>query len=92
MRIWAVRTKNFNFVIPWTLKRTSKLQAKPSALKRERPALQNKEFLHIALFLRIIFALLDPDLAEQNQCGSMRIRILIHKDHNTCISNVFTDN
>ncbi len=66
----AVKTKNCNFVIPRTLKRTSKLQAKPSALKKEHPVLQNKKFLHIALFLWIIFARLDPDPAEQNQCGS----------------------
>jgi hypothetical protein len=45
-------------------------------LKREHPALQNMKFLHFFLF----FALLDPDPdpADQNQSGTMRIRI-----HNT---------
>jgi hypothetical protein len=37
--------------------RTSKLHEKPSALKREHPALQNMKFL---FFLWVIFALLDP--------------------------------
>ncbi len=35
--------------------------AKPSALKREHPALQNMKFLNFILFLWAIFALLDPD-------------------------------
>jgi hypothetical protein len=35
-----------------------KLQEKPSALKREHPAIQNMKFL---TFLWVIFALLDPD-------------------------------
>jgi len=38
-----------------------KLQEKPSALIREHPAHQNMEFLYFFLFLRVIFALLDPD-------------------------------
>jgi len=83
-----VKTKKSNFVIPRTLKRTPKLQAKPSALKKEHPALQKKKFLHIAPLLRIIFVLLDPDPAEKNYCGSMPILILIHKDPYIAISNV----
>ncbi len=39
----------------------SKLQEKPSAHKREHPALQNIKFLNFFLFLGIIFSLLDPD-------------------------------
>jgi hypothetical protein len=39
----------------------SKLQKKPSALKREHPALQNIKFLNFFLFLWVIFALPDPD-------------------------------
>jgi hypothetical protein len=39
----------------------SKLQNKPSALKREHPALQNMKFLTFFLLLQVIFALLDPD-------------------------------
>ncbi len=39
----------------------AKLQVKPSALKREHPALQNMKILYFFLFLRVIFALLDPD-------------------------------
>ncbi len=33
------------------------------------------KFLHFFLFLWAIFAFHDPDLAGQNQCGSIRIRI-----------------
>ncbi len=59
----------------------------PSALKREHPALQNSKFLPFFLFswaylpswilnqIRIPHAYLDPDLADQNQCGSTRTRI-----------------
>jgi hypothetical protein len=36
--------KNCNLFIPWPPKRMSKLQEKPSALKREHPALQNMIF------------------------------------------------
>jgi hypothetical protein len=40
----------------------SKLQEKPSALKKEHPALQQKiKFINYFLCLRVIFALLDPD-------------------------------
>ncbi len=45
-----------------------KLQEKPSALKREHPALQNMKILYFFLFLWVIFALLDPD--PQFECGS----------------------
>jgi hypothetical protein len=41
--------------------RTPKLQEKPSAPKREQPALKNIKFLPFFLFLCVIFALLDPD-------------------------------
>jgi hypothetical protein len=37
------------------------MSKKPSALKREHPALQNMKFLNFFLLLRVIFALLDPD-------------------------------
>jgi hypothetical protein len=36
------------------------------------PALQKIKFLH---FFLVIFALLDPDPADQKECESMRIRI-----------------
>jgi hypothetical protein len=36
-------------------------QKKPSALKREHPALQNMKFLNFFLLLWVIFALMDPD-------------------------------
>jgi hypothetical protein len=41
----------------------SKLQEKPSALKREHPALQNMKILKVFIFLFVIFALLnlEPD-------------------------------
>ncbi len=38
-----------------------KLQEKPSALKREHPALQNMKILYFFQFLWVIFAPLDPD-------------------------------
>jgi hypothetical protein len=39
----------------------SRLQEKPSDLKRERPTLQNMKFPNFFIFLWVIFALLDPD-------------------------------
>jgi hypothetical protein len=53
----------------------SKLQEKPSALKREHPAFQNMTILYFFLFLCVIFALLDPDPDPATQinadpCGS----------------------
>jgi hypothetical protein len=38
-----------------------KLQEKPSALKKEHPALQNMKILYFFLLLWVIFPLLDPD-------------------------------
>jgi hypothetical protein len=46
----------------------SKLQEKPSALKREHPVLKNMKILDFFLFLWVIYALLDPEL--QFECGS----------------------
>ncbi len=57
MRIWNP-VKNYNLPIPRPPETTSKLQKKPSALKREHPALQNMKFF---LLLWLIFVLLDPD-------------------------------
>jgi hypothetical protein len=54
--------KNYNLPIPRPPKRTSKLQKKPSALKRGHPTLQNMNFYNFFLLLLwVIFALLDPD-------------------------------
>jgi hypothetical protein len=53
--------KNYNLSIPWPPLRTSKLQKKPSTLKREHQALQNIKFLNFFLLLWVIFALVDPD-------------------------------
>ncbi len=50
--------QNFNLLIPRPPQRTCKLQEKPSARKRERPALQNLTFFHFFL----LFDLLDPYL------------------------------
>jgi hypothetical protein len=44
---------------------TSKLQEKPSALKREHPALQNMKFLDFFIFLWVIFALLDLEFGSE---------------------------
>jgi hypothetical protein len=52
--------KKYNLPIPRPPKRTSKLQKKPSALKRGYPTLQNMN-LKKFLLLWFIFALLDPD-------------------------------
>ncbi len=46
----------------------SKLQKKPSALKRGHPTLQNMNFYKFFLLLWVIFALLDPD--PDSQSGS----------------------
>ncbi len=51
--------KNCNFLVPRLP--TSKLLEKPSALKREHPALQKMKFINFFLFLWVIFALLGPD-------------------------------
>ncbi len=48
-----------------------KLQEKPSALKREHPALKKMKFNNCFQCLRVIFALLDPDPDR----GTHRIRI-----------------
>jgi hypothetical protein len=44
------------------------IQASGEALKRENPVLQNMKFL--PFFERGLFALLNPDPDNQNQCGS----------------------
>jgi hypothetical protein len=53
--------KNCKLLIPRPPKRTPKLQEKPSALKREHPALQKMKILSFFQFFWVIFALLDPD-------------------------------
>ncbi len=55
-------------------RRASKLQERPSALNREHQALQNMKIRNFFFFSCVIFALLDPDPVDQNQCGS-RIRL-----------------
>jgi hypothetical protein len=47
-----------------------KLQEKPSALKREHPALQKIKIVSFFLFFGLIFALLDPDPDPHFLCGS----------------------
>jgi hypothetical protein len=53
----------------------SKLQKKPSALKRGHPTLQNMNFQKIFLLLWVIFALLDPDQLTRLNPDPIRIRI-----------------
>ncbi len=48
---WIFFDKNFNLVIPRSPYRTHKLQEKPSALKKEHPALQNMKFFYFFLYL-----------------------------------------
>jgi hypothetical protein len=65
--------KFYSLFLPRPPKRMPKLQEKPTALKREHPALQNMKFLYFYLFLCVIFAILDPDPATQinaDPCGS----------------------
>ncbi len=57
--------KNFNLFIPRYPWRTFKLQETPSALRKDNPALQTKKMLYF-LLLFVIFALLDPEPADQN--------------------------
>jgi hypothetical protein len=57
---------------------TSKLQEKPSALKREHPAFQKMKFFNRFLFFWVIFALLDLDPGTLLNPDPIRIRI-----HNT---------
>jgi hypothetical protein len=72
------RKKSFIQLQLLILRPPSKVQEKPSALKSEHPALQNMKFLNFFYFLWVIFALLDPDLADQNQSGPYPDRIQIH--------------
>ncbi len=62
--------KNCNLPIPRSPYRTSKLQKKPWALKREHPALQNMKLLNFFFFLWVIFVLLDPDPDSESGSGS----------------------
>ncbi len=48
------------------------MQEKPSALKTEHPALQNKK---TSLLLWVIFALLDPDPADIDWIQMMRPKL-----------------
>jgi hypothetical protein len=57
--------KNCNLLIPMLPLRTSKLQVKPSALKREQ-----QEIFYFLQFLWVIFALLDPDSDAESGSGS----------------------
>jgi hypothetical protein len=63
----------------------SKLQEKPSALKREYPALQKMKFINFFLCLLVIFALLDPDTDSWTPLNPDPIRIWIHSTE----SNLF---
>jgi hypothetical protein len=48
----------------------SKLQEKPSALKKGHPIFQNMKFMNFFTFLWVIFALLDPDPYSKSVSGS----------------------
>jgi hypothetical protein len=62
--------KIYNLPIPRTSLKTSKLQKKPSALKKEHPKLQHMNFLHFFLLMWVIFVLLDPDPDSEYKYGS----------------------
>jgi hypothetical protein len=63
---------NCNLLIPRPPYRPHKLQEKPSALKREHPALQNMKILYIFLFLWVIVCLPGSGSRSSNskKCGS----------------------
>ncbi len=69
-KIWFFFIKNCNLPIPRPPKSMSKLQKKPSALKRGHPPLQNMNFYKFFLLLWVIFALLDPDPDSESGSGS----------------------
>ncbi len=49
---------------------------KPSTLKKEHPALQNMNILSVFIFLRVIFAFLNPDPGTHinaDPCGSTNL-------------------
>jgi hypothetical protein len=48
----------------------SKLQEKPSALKRDHPALQKMKLMNVFLCLWVTFALLDPDPDQDTDPGA----------------------
>jgi hypothetical protein len=48
--------------------RTSELQEKPSALKREHLAHKNMKVPTFLYFSGLFFFFMDPDAADQNQC------------------------
>jgi hypothetical protein len=62
--------KNCNLPIPRPPLSTSKLQKKPSALKRGHPTLQTMNFYKNFLLLWVIFALLDPVPESESGSGS----------------------
>jgi hypothetical protein len=54
------------------------LQERPSALKREHPALQKMKFINGFLFFWVIFALLDPNPDCESKFNPDPIRIRIY--------------
>jgi hypothetical protein len=65
-----------------------KLQEKPSALKREHPALQEMKFKNFFLFFQTIFALLVPDTDPGTGSGSTTLPCILslanpHAHHST---------
>ncbi len=66
--------KNYNLRVPIPSlhkeRPTSKLQKKPSALKRGHPTFQNMNFYKNFLLLWVICALLDPDPDPDSESGS----------------------
>jgi hypothetical protein len=74
--------KNCNLLIdPSSSFKRPKLQEKPSALKREQPALQHMKFYYFFLFLLVNFALLDPDPDPATQI----MRIYADPDLKPCL-------
>jgi hypothetical protein len=67
--------QNYNLPILRPPKRTLKLQKKPSALKREHPALQNMKFLKFVLLFVGHFCPPGSGSGSTDPIESIRIRI-----------------
>jgi hypothetical protein len=77
LKIYSCKTfldRKLQITYPWASIKDAqamRVQEKPSALKREHPALQNNlKILYFFLYLWVIFALLDPDTDPATQINA----------------------
>jgi hypothetical protein len=80
-----IRIRGFDDYISFDQK--SKVQEKPSAVKKEHPAFQKMKFINFFLCLWIIFAFLDPVPDPETDPGTLvntaSVRIRIHNTGST---------